>query len=477
MVDVLLVNPKEPSGFFEKMPPRGLASIAGHLEANGITVRIHDAEVENAGIEDLISELNPRVVGISGTTHTRYESFDFARRVKRHRPEIVTVYGGVHATFTAAETLRNVPEIDYVIMGEGEESFTEFVQRQVSSGDLSGIRGLVYRKGNRAVENPKSHRLDLESLPAPAFHLLNMKKYSLKMDFIGRRGISLVTSRGCLARCSFCSASRMFDHLVTARHPSGVVDEIEFLFKEHGYSAIKIFDSTFTADRTHAEGVCDEILRRKLSFPWECEIRIGTVDRGLLDKMRNAGCYYVDVGVESGSQKVLNLMRKGITVEEAEETIGMCHDAGMKVKAFFSIGHIGEYPEDADRTFQFIDRNRSKIAFVACGAGVRIYPGTYLENYARTNKFLPPDFEWSRPYHDEWLASIFQVPNVPILLQPQMGRDELERVALRVYNQRFEGWAGFKRGLKKMTDPAKLKKIPRFLKLKLKGRSKPPAET
>jgi len=473
MVDILLVNPKEGSGFFEKMPPRGLMSIAGHLEANGFSVRIYDGEVEGKKIEDWLADLHPRVVGISGTTHTRYESFDFARRVKRYNPDIITVYGGVHATFTAADTLKNIPEIDYVLKGEGEKSFTEFVRKHGAGEDLRPIRGLAYREKGKIIENPNPSRLDLESLPPPAYHLLNMKHYSLKMEFNGKKGISLVTSRGCLARCSFCSASRMFDHLVTTRHPASVIDEIEFLFDKHGYSAIKIFDSTFTADRGHVIQVCDEILKRKLEFPWECEIRIGTVDRELLEKMRSAGCYYVDIGVESGSQKVLNLMRKGITVEESEATLNICFDAGLKIKAFFSFGHIGEYPEDAEKTFQFIDRNRSKIALVACGAGVRIYPGTYLDSYARANKFLPPDFEWSRPYEDEWLASIFQTTAVPVLLQPQLGRSELENIALRIYNQRFRGWSGFKKGLKKLTDPEKLKKLPRYIKLKVRERLKP----
>lgn len=477
MTDILLINPKEASGFFEKMPPRGLASIAAYLEANGFSVRIIDEEIEGGKIEDWLTESRPRVVGISGTTHTRFESFEAARRVKRYNPDIITVYGGVHASFTAADTLKNIPEIDYVIKSEGEISFTELVRKHASGDGFRAIRGLAYREGDGVIENPNPGRLDLESLPSPAYHLLNMKRYSLKMEFCGKKGISLITARGCRARCSFCSASRMFDHLVTTRAPAGAVDEIAFLFNKYGYSAIKIFDSTFTADRVHVLRVCDEILKRKLDFPWECEIRIGTVDRELLEKMRSAGCYYVDVGVESGSQKVLNLMRKGITVEEAEETLNLCFDAGLKIKAFFSFGHIGEYPEDVEKTFQLIDRNRSKIAVIACGAGVRIYPGTYLDTYARTNNFLPPDFEWSRPYEDEWLGNIFQTTTVPVLLQPQLGKSELENIALRIYNQRYQGWDGFKKGLKKMTDPAKLKKLPRYIKLRvreiLKPRKKP----
>ncbi len=473
MIDILLVNPREHHGFFEKMPPLGLASLAAVLESGSTSVAIADLEIEHGSLEDWLRRVQPRFLGISGTTHTRFESYDIARRAKRHNPEIVTIYGGVHASFTGRETLATVPEIDYVIRGEAERSLPALIAAHQSGANLQLIPGLAYRGDGGISENKRPLRMDLESLPQPAYHFLNMKKYSLKMEFVKKRGISLLTSRGCLARCSFCSASRMFDHLVTTRTAATTVDMIEFLFKEYGYSGIKVFDSTFTIDRDHVAAVCDEIIRRGLRFPWECEVRIGTVDRPLLETMKNAGCYYVDIGVESGSQKVLNLMRKGITVEEAEETIRICHETGLKIKAFFSIGHIGENLDDVEKTFAFIEKLRPMISTIACGAGVRIYPGTYLENYCLTNKLLPPDFSWTAPYEDEWLANIFQTTTVPVLLQPQLGKRELENIALRIYKQRFQGWAGFKKGLKKLADPAKIRKIPTILKLQIRDRFEP----
>jgi len=466
MIDILLVNPRERRGFFEKMPPLGLASLAAVLESGSIGVAIADFEIEHEPLENLLNRGQPRFLGISGTTHTRFESYDLARRAKRHSPDIVVIYGGVHASFTGRETLTAVPEIDYVIRGEAERSLPALIAAKREGSDLRSIPGLVYRDDGGIKENKRSPRMDLESLPRPAYHLLNMKKYSLNMKFVKERGISLITSRGCLARCSFCSASRMFDHLVTTRTATTTVDMIEFLFREYGYSGIKVFDSTFTADRDHVISVCDEIVRRGLKFPWECEVRVGTVDRPLLETMRNAGCYYVDIGVESGNQKVLNLMRKGITVEEAEDTIRLCHDAGLKIKAFFSIGHIGENIADAEKTFELIERNRPMIDQIACGAGVRIYPGTYLEDYCQTNKLLPPDFSWTAPYEEKWLANIFQDTTVPILLQPQLGKAELESVVLRIYNQRFPGLRGFARGLGRMTEPGRLRKLPKFIQLK-----------
>uniref|UniRef100_A0A7C6AF49 Radical SAM protein n=1 Tax=candidate division WOR-3 bacterium TaxID=2052148 RepID=A0A7C6AF49_UNCW3 len=468
MIDILLVNPAEKGGFFEKIPPLGLASIAGFLETHNISVKIIDFEVEKKPLEHWLSLYQPKFLGISGTTHTRFESFRLARVAKSFNKDIITIYGGIHATFTANETLRNIPEIDFIIRGEGEETLLELLKTFSTDQKYEKIRGLSFRKDDLPVDNPQAGRLHLDSLPPPAYHLLDMKKYELKMEFVNKKGISILTSRGCLYRCSFCSASRMFNNLLTTRSANRVVDEIEKLMNEYNFQAIKFFDSGLTLDREHIENLCDEIINRNLKFPWECEICVGTVDQPMLEKMQKAGCYYVEIEVESASQKVLDLMRKGITVEQTEELLNMCKTSGIKTKAFFSFGHIGETMNDVEKTFEFMEKNSDKITTVASDIGVRIYPGTYLESYARKNRLLPDDFGWSMPYDEEWNELIFQSRAVPILIQPQLGRQDLEQIALRIYNKRLSGWEGFKKGITKLTDPQKLKKLQSFLKLKFK---------
>jgi len=472
MIDILLVNPKETDGFFEKMPPLGLASLAANLEKHDYSVKIIDSEIESRTLDYWLNLYHPQFLGISGTTHTRFESFRLAKEAKIFNKAIITVYGGVHASFAAVDTLKRVPEIDYVLRGEGEETIVDLIKAYKTDLNITDVRGLTYRDSNDITENPSAYRVDLNEIPMPAYKHLDMKRYSLKMEFIGKKGISLITSRGCLAQCSFCSASRMFNHLVSTRNAQSVIDEIALLFDRYGYKGIKIFDSTLTIDQNHISSLCDAIIKHGLNFPWECEIRVGTVDPGLLAKMKQAGCYYADLGIESGSQKVLDLMRKGITVEQSEETLELCNQAGIRVKAFFSFGHIGETMKDVERTFEFIDKHRHLISTVASGAGVRIYPGTYLESYARKNGLIPHDFDWSAPYDDKRLASILQTTSVPILIQPQLGFDELEKIALRIYGQRYRGWKGFKLGLTKVTDPGRIRKLTRVLKLNLKNRLK-----
>jgi anaerobic magnesium-protoporphyrin IX monomethyl ester cyclase len=470
MIDILLVNPKEEGAFFEKMPPLGLAYIAAVLEKQDYSVRIVDFEVEDGTIQDWLDEYQPKYLGISGTSHTRFESFRLAKEAKLYSPDIVTIYGGVHATFTGLSTLQYIKEIDYVVCGEGENTIIKLLGQLAIEKEPKEVRGICFRKSGDILETVAADRVQpLDSLPRPAYHRLNMERYSLDMEFLGKKGISLLTSRGCYANCTFCSASKMFGHQVTTHSASRMLDEIEFLFNTYGYQGVKLFDSTFTMKRDHVYEFCDEIQRRKIDFPWECEIRVGTVDRDMLEKMRHAGCYYVNFGVESASQRVLNLMRKGITVEQAEDVLHLCKDAGVRTKVFFSFGHIGETMDDVDKTFRFIDKHEKEITTLASGAGVRIYPGTYLETYAREKELLAREFDWSLPYDDDRLERILQTRSIPVLAQPQMGFDDLERVAVQIYRRKFKGWQGFKKGITKVTDPEKLRKLKHLAKIRLKN--------
>ncbi|MDH4210938.1 MAG: B12-binding domain-containing radical SAM protein [candidate division WOR-3 bacterium] len=470
MTDLLLVNPKEAGAFFERMPPLGLAYIAGKLQTRGYSVKIVDFEVDRRPLTYWLDLFQPKYLGISGTSHTRFESFRLANEAKAYSPEIVTIYGGVHATFTGVNTLRRITEIDYVVCGEGEDTIVALLDKLCASEEPEDVCGICYRKGEDIVQTRPAPRVNpLDSLPKPAYQLLNMEQYSVEMDFLGRRAISLLTSRGCYAKCSFCSASRMFGHKVTTHSAQRMLDDVEFLFSSYGYEGLKIFDSTFTMKKEHVYEFCDEITKRKLNFPWECEIRIGSVDLEMLEKMRDSGCYYVNFGVESASQRVLDLMRKAIRVEQAVELLNLCNSVGLRTKVFFSFGHIGETMDDVEKTFEFIDEHAGEISTVASGAGVRVYPGTYLEEYAFKNSFLPSDFEWSLPYDDPRLDNIMQTRSIPVLVQPQLGYDELESIALQVYSRKFRGWKGFKHGVKKVTDWNKLKKLSRLLRIKMRN--------
>jgi uncharacterized Fe-S cluster-containing MiaB family protein len=272
-----------------------------------------------------------------------------------------------------------------------------------------------------------------------------MSRYEMKMEYLDDvPGASLITARGCPIGCTFCSASAMFGSSYRARSPRAVVDEVEDLVANHGARGVKIFDSTFTVSRRHVEGFCDELARRGVAVPWECEIRVDSVDKALLARMQEAGCYYVDVGIEAGSQRVLDeCVRKRITLERAEETLRWCDELGLLTKVFFTLGHPGETYEEAKETNRFIRRNRKHVRLFGYHAGVKVYPGTYVEQYAWEHGLMPPGFRWSAPYVNEGQRRLFRAPdNIPILLQPGLGLDELRRlrvdfIKMRLSSPRF----------------------------------------
>jgi len=158
-------------------------------------------------------------------------------------------------------------------------------------------------------------------------------------------------------------------------------------------------------------------------------VRAGTLDRQLLERMQNAGCYYIDVGIESGDQSVLDRMHKGIDLADVEDLLCWCADLGIRTKTFFTVGHIGETPDAGLKTISFIKKNRKHMTLVGYNPGIRVYPGTQVEEFARENDLLPEGFDWSLPYENrEYLRIYRPVDNVPLLLQPRMSIPELRRL-------------------------------------------------
>ena len=449
-MDILAVYPQEPElAVFEKMPPLGMIWIGTTLQRAGYDLMFIDQQVDDRDPGRVAEETRPRLALVGGTTHSRFASFAVARSIKQASTGTIVVYGGPHASFTAEDTLGHVSSIDLVVHGEGEETCLDLASWAKQNGarieELARVQGISYRDNGAIVHNdPRPVIQDLDDLGTPDRGLVPLDRYRMQMDYLGIPGTSVMTARGCPIGCTFCSASAMFGKTYRSRSPKLVVDEIEGLVSEHGVRGIKIFDSTFTLNRKHALGFCNELVRRGLKIPWECEIRVGSVDKRLLAIMRDAGCYYVDVGIESGSQRVLDeCVRKAISLDDAELLLRWSQELGLLTKVFFTVGHPGETVEEAQMTNRFIWKNRRTIRLAAYHAGLRIYPGTYMERYAQENDLLPAGFRWSAPYQN--LANrrlLRSVDNVPILLQPGLQLEDLRRlrilfIACRLVSPRY----------------------------------------
>ena len=442
MADIVLVYPANIEGHAAHyiQPPLGLAAIGAYAERHGFSVKIIDLEIQPAGfdLERALAAERPRIVGVGGTTHTRFPAFKIAETAKRPADPPWTVYGGPHATFTAEDTLGHISAIDFIVRDEGEATFLELARALIrGDGDVSQIAGLSRREGGRIIHNPPRPRMkNLDEIPHGR-HLLEMERYTLVMDFLKVPAVSIVTSRGCPYKCTYCSASAMFGAAYTMRSAGHVADEIEYCIERLGIRAIKIHDNALTISKTHVLRLVEELRRRKIDLPWECEIKANTVDADLLRTMKAGGCYYVDIGAESGSEELLRTVHKGNTVRQVVDVLNWCHDLGIKTKLFFSIGHADETLDQAKETIRFIDRYRGRITRIAKIVGIMVYPGTGVERYAFEHGLLGEDFSWSKPLAQLDPGLVFS-NTAPLLFQPQFGREEMKRCRVLLYRSEIK---------------------------------------
>jgi len=346
----------------EKIPPQiplGLCYLAAVLENNGISVSIIDNYVHGYSsqiLSEKILKRRPYIVGFSTTTQNSFQAFETAELIKKSNPDIKIVFGGIHASVLPYKVMRN-KNVDYVIIGEGEYALLELVKAVVKGeGKISGIRGLFFRKsdGEIGYNSNRSLIANLDELPFPARHLVDLKDYSEDSAIFGvERLVSLNTSRGCPFHCAFCSSSSYWNRKFRARTPTNIVDEIEFLIKKYNADGIRFREDNFTVNRKRVIAICEEIQRRNIIIPLECESRVDTINKEILIRMKEAGCRAIWFGVESGSQKTLDFLNKGTTLSQTRKVFEWCHNLGIATGATFMLGVPGETREDVLQTLNF----------------------------------------------------------------------------------------------------------------------------
>ncbi len=389
-------------------PPLGIGYLGAYLKRGGHEVKLIDSLIEDYTYEVLkekIKEFEPHIVGISVLTATVYKGYSLAQLVKEIDSNIKTVIGGPHVTFLPEETLRECPYLDFVVIGEGEETLLELTNElSKSEPQLENVKGIAWRRSNgEIVTNPPRPLIeDLDSIPFPAYELLPMDKYRIgKKLRIG----TMITSRGCPFGCIFCSSSELFGKRWRGRSPENVVDEMELLVKKYGINDIEMLDDTFTLNRPRAIKIAELIKKRHLNhISWSCSSRVDTFDVNLATALREAGCYRVYMGIESGSQKSLDTINKGITVEKAKSAVNIARTAGLEVIGSFIIGIPGETKKDIIETIKLARKLRIAYAQFTI---LTPYPGTSIFDYATKHNLLITK-DWS---NYGIVDSVMKVPN------------------------------------------------------------------
>ncbi|MCP3682774.1 MAG: B12-binding domain-containing radical SAM protein [bacterium] len=323
------------------------------------------------------------VYGLAATSWKFKDAIAFTKVLKKVHPNSIVVFGGPHTTVAAETILEENPEIDYAVMGEGEETFAEFLDAIEKKKDISGINGMIWRKNGKTVINaPRCRLANLDELPFPAFQYFRMKRY---------RQHPILTSRGCPYNCDFCNVPTVWGRKYTMRTAKNLVDEIDYVVKRWGKKAFHINDDNFTLINERVEQFCDELLRRKIKINWLSQgVRADRTSLTMLKKMRRAGCSRISIGVEAADDEVLKKMGKNETLAQIEQSIKWTHQAGITVLGLFMIGNPGDTFEIAKKNIAFIDK--AKIELPSFNLAIP-YPKTKLWDYiGREGRWINKDY-------------------------------------------------------------------------------------
>ncbi|HNU96857.1 MAG TPA: radical SAM protein [Candidatus Portnoybacteria bacterium] len=383
------------------VPFLGLGYIAAYVEKfSHHQVEIFDAHTYGLNASEAaekILEKKPDIIGVHAITDNRFKAIAFAKEIKKRNKDVIVLMGGPHFSLTAKNALELVPEIDFILKSEAEKSMVAFLDALEKKQGLDSVSGLVFsNRSGQIIDNPITEIIsNLNELPMPAWHLFDLKLYNKPIDGTNIRSIGVMSARGCPNNCVYCANARSGLRLM---NPQKFVDQIEFLYKEYGYKGFDFWDDTLTMVNEHAIAICNEIIKRKLDIVWYARARVNTVNKELLQLMKRAGCIRISFGVESGSPRILKIIRKNITIEQVMNAVKWSSDAGMAVLTNFMVNLPEETLDDLKQTIELMKQiNKVKNCSAAYGFTV-IYPGTELELMAKQKGLMPKDFSWNSPY-------------------------------------------------------------------------------
>jgi anaerobic magnesium-protoporphyrin IX monomethyl ester cyclase len=392
---VTLVNPPYPKGAPQSIfLPLGLSYLAAVLEENQHEVHVLDLQITNPTPEQLESELsrtNADIVGVTTSTLTYWPAVEVVKTARKVLPHALTILGGPHVTALPEQTLAEAPEVDLVVRGEGEKTMLELAKLggKFNAASLNEIDGITFRKSGHVTHTPDRAFIDdLDELPHPGYKFFPLERYSMA----GKNYLPIMTSRGCPFQCTFCLASKMCGTRFRTRSPPKVLEELEWLRDTHHADVVAFYDDTFTVDKKRANDICDLMKQRKFDLPWDCRTRVDQINKEILIKLRAANCKLVHFGVESGSQVMLDAMKKRTTVEKNAWAIRLAKEVGIGVAISVVVGYPGETPAMLKQTFDFIHQTKPDFVYV-CQAIP--YPGTELLDTLRSQG-VEVSTDWNR---------------------------------------------------------------------------------
>jgi radical SAM superfamily enzyme YgiQ (UPF0313 family) len=440
-VRILLLNPPtvEGKGFIREgrctqeggvwttlWPPISLATVGAVLERDGHEVEARDASATGYPRAKLladVAEAPPDAVIWSTGTPSIADDLALATELKRVAPSTSTGVFGTHVTALDEACLRDTPALDAIFRNEPEATVAEWVSKLRAPERFAEISGLSFRDRSKGTGAGWFHRnpdrpflSDLDQLPSPAWHLFDLDAYRLPLK--GQRFLMVTPHRGCPYPCSYCTAQTYYGAKLRRRSVERVIEEIRRNVEVHGVKELFFWSDTFTLDKRYVMALCEAMT--PLGVGWASNSRVDTIDAELAGAMRRAGCWMISFGIESGSQKLLDAVGKGATVDEAERAVAVVKAAGIKVAGHFVLGLPGETKESLDETLALAARLPLDFEQFYCAVP---FPGSRLYDEAREKGWLHED-DFSRYRQDE-----------AILELPGLTREEVARYRQAAYRR------------------------------------------
>jgi len=379
-IEILLLSAPSPSPMTHMLEvvsnaadPTGIGYLSSFLKSHGYSVgmmNLWHQQLNPKTIMDIINKYNPKIIGISSMTENFENGIRISQIVKDFRKDIVIVLGGPHVTFEDEKIAQiNHKSVDVIVRGEGEYTLLELANYFLNhTGDISRIDGITYwqdgkvvRTRNRALIN------DLDALPFPD-----------RIDINKDIGVGVQTSRGCPGQCIFCVAKGLSGGKYRMRSAENVVSEIEYLLSK-GVNFIFFQDDTLTVDLKRLNAIIDSIEEKELKFTWSAESRVDAIVKQpyIVKRMANAGCISLQFGIESGSQAMLNALKKNITIEQINCAVDIVLREGIELACSFLVGHPFETPDTMLKTYEFAKR-LTEMGVLPVLSAVCPFPGTHI---------------------------------------------------------------------------------------------------
>ena len=352
-------------------------------------------------IRQLLTDYRPDLVGISSMTPQIASALRVADLCKEYDPDCYVVMGGAHPTVSPEQSIA-YPAIDFIVRGEGEIAFSELIKAiDAGARDFSHIKGVSYKQNGQVIHNPPSEFIEeLDTVPFPAREdLMNIQNYT--SEDMGM----LLTSRGCPYRCTYCY--HPWKGKVHFRSIDNVIEEIKQVKRDYGTRQFAIKDDTFTVNRRHVTEFCERLIEENLDINWDCTTRVDRVDEKLLKLMLRAGCNVIKVGIETGRERILEAIRKGITLEQSREAATLFNQHGVFWSGYFMMGLPQETEKDILKTYEFMKELNPFYAGLGVYEAFRftelfdlgvqmglLYPEVEIEHFYKTR---PKDYYFINP--------------------------------------------------------------------------------